>query len=190
MSYSQGSGANAPFVPVVLLAALALVGYYLYDTPFDAWRPQAQELDSSAVVGPEEVEARLWQDPFTAVDQHLAKENEQGEQDSFGPDALAKRIAELQAPPASGEEANPGKVLVLTIMLRGGSYAEDVEQRRRRRYAVLSALGVAGYAPSDSEHIGYFSLPWSLSDEPSSTPQFSSSALKGLYRLPGRASNG
>lgn len=170
MSNSQGLSANAPFVPVLLLALLALGGYYLYDTPFDAWRPQAQELDISVAVGLEEVNARLWQDPLTAVDQHLAKKKEKGEPDSFEPDALmelATRIAAFEASPASDQEAKRDKVLVLPVMLRGGAYSEDVEQRRRRRYAVLSALGVAGFAPNDSEHIGYFTLPWSAPDSES-----------------------
>jgi hypothetical protein len=51
-------------------------------------------------------------------------------------------------------------ITVLEVMLSGGSYAEDAETRNRGRYAVLSALGIAGYVPSDAEHIGYAEVNW------------------------------
>ncbi len=47
-------------------------------------------------------------------------------------------------------------VIILGVMIPGGPYAEDVEGRLRSRYAVLSALDVSGFAPTNSTHIGYF----------------------------------
>jgi hypothetical protein len=52
------------------------------------------------------------------------------------------------------------KLVLLPVMIDGAPYAEDVEQRLRARYALLSALNVAGYTPDDSEHIGAFEVPW------------------------------
>ncbi len=57
-------------------------------------------------------------------------------------------------------------IMVLQVMLSGGPYVEDAETRRRSRYAVLSALGVAGYVPWDAEHIGYFEVPDQISVKP------------------------
>ncbi len=51
-------------------------------------------------------------------------------------------------------------VLVLLQMVSGGLYLEDSESRLRSRNAVISALGRAGYAPWDEEHIDYFTTPW------------------------------
>ena len=48
------------------------------------------------------------------------------------------------------------QVNVLCVLVGGGPYFENAENRRRRRYAVLSALDVSGYSPKDAQHIGYF----------------------------------
>jgi hypothetical protein len=50
---------------------------------------------------------------------------------------------------------NNQKITVLGVMVSGGSYAENIESRRRTRYAILSGLAVKDYAPRDREHIGY-----------------------------------
>ncbi|OQK17786.1 hypothetical protein AU255_07965 [Methyloprofundus sedimenti] len=47
------------------------------------------------------------------------------------------------------------EIQVLTIMVPGGTYAEDSERRLRSRYAVISGLANSGYIPEDAEHIGY-----------------------------------
>ena len=41
-------------------------------------------------------------------------------------------------------------------MVYGGAYSENAEKRRRRRYAVLSAMAMHNYRPDDAENIGYF----------------------------------
>src|SRR6202040_521739 len=51
------------------------------------------------------------------------------------------------------------KTLVLGITVPGAPYPEDVERRRRTRYAVLAGLERAGFAPKDRRHIGYFVWP-------------------------------
>jgi hypothetical protein len=44
----------------------------------------------------------------------------------------------------------------MPVMVFGDPYAEDAEDRRRIRYAVMSALGAARLAPQYSRHIGFF----------------------------------
>lgn len=56
------------------------------------------------------------------------------------------------------EEVEDQGLLILSVLLHGGPYPEDAENRMRTRYAVLSALGQAGYKPKQSEHIRYVSL--------------------------------
>jgi len=57
-----------------------------------------------------------------------------------------------------------GKVLLLAALVSGAPYADDVENRRRTRYAVLAGLYRAGYLPVDSEHVGYVTLSEFYSD--------------------------
>ncbi|MDQ6987662.1 MAG: hypothetical protein Q9M25_07665, partial [Mariprofundaceae bacterium] len=47
------------------------------------------------------------------------------------------------------------EITVLAVMVPAGPYAKPAETRKRMRYAVLSALGIANYYPKDAEHIGY-----------------------------------
>ena len=53
-------------------------------------------------------------------------------------------------------EEGSGRKLVLPVVVQGGGIPTAREARLRYRYAVVSALGVAGYVPEDGERIGYF----------------------------------
>ncbi|MGY6217777.1 hypothetical protein ACW73L_21670 [Methylolobus aquaticus] len=57
---------------------------------------------------------------------------------------------------------------VLAVFVRGGPYAEAIEERRRARYALISGLAVSNYEPEDAEHIRYlnFSGQWKYFDPP------------------------
>ncbi len=48
------------------------------------------------------------------------------------------------------------KVLILPVMVTAGPYADQAEERLRTRYALLSALHIAGYKPRNATHIGVF----------------------------------
>ena len=50
----------------------------------------------------------------------------------------------------------PGYAEILAVMLPGGPYSDNIESRRRARYAVLAGLRASRLAPADGEHIGYF----------------------------------
>ena len=43
-------------------------------------------------------------------------------------------------------------------MVFGGEYAENVEMRRRSRYAVLSALAEEGFSPDRPDQLEYLDL--------------------------------
>ena len=73
----------------------------------------------------------------------------------------------LEAPPCKLPlDKNDKKTLVLGITVPGAPYPEDVERRRRTRYAVLAGLKQSGFAPEDRRHIHYF--VWSQSPSPAS----------------------
>ncbi|QBQ55269.1 hypothetical protein [Nitrosococcus wardiae] len=156
-------GSNTPLVVLLLLIATA-GGFYFYK-PFETSRPGGEPTSRVSTLGPEEVPARMWQDPFTAVDKHpttdsaiskailsaLSGNNKNSNKDNNKFRDLAKQIIKF------GIEE---EIIVMPIMVYGGPYAESVETRRRRRYAALSALAVSDYMPLDSQHLGYFQIPW------------------------------
>ena len=121
----------------------------------------------------QDVDARLWQDPFGAV----AKAREQrsaarapARADTVPGKALrpggrkgySHQPKTLQA--VIGEQISGAPVelerplSVLGVMMFGDTAVGADEYRRRTRYAVLSALMSASYTPDDPEHIGYVRL--------------------------------
>lgn len=145
MSVADKSGSALPFAGFLILTALG--AFIWHGAPLESSRPVGDEngYGTSAVgVAP----ARLWQDPFKAVYKHLNSR--------FNAPGLAERHHEVSDKIKS--IAREGNIIILTVMLPGGSYAEVEERRRRKRYAVLSALGISGFEPKLNSSIEYFSL--------------------------------
>ena len=153
--------APVPIMPISgIIALLAVIGITFYSqTPLKGTRPYSAEIQNERS---DNVRARLWQDPFDAVLEHLKvlkktkiKPNAEtinlmgplAAQQSANRNMLKKQI-KLKV-----EEKN--KVTVLGVMVPGTEYAEDGECRMRQRYAVLSGLRNREFAPEDSEHIKY-----------------------------------
>jgi hypothetical protein len=116
--------------PVPVLAVILFVVTYFISAnnePFQGSRPQAS---GSQPVTVQDVEARLWQDPFGAIAADKTKTSKKPQPKDFDK--------------------------VIGVLVPGSPYAESEEFRRQIRYAVLSGLGVEGYIPKDAEHIGYF----------------------------------
>lgn len=141
----QSSKSPLPIASLIALASMA-IGVFLYQSSLKSERPGDIRIGKSAMVG-QQVLARLWEDPFEAVARHEEQEasgaNRRPHRHSL--ETLREEIAERREP-----------VTVLTVIVDGNPYAEGKEQRLRLRYAVLSALGEAGYAPVDGGHIEYF----------------------------------
>ncbi len=131
----------------VVLAFAAVSAAYV------AWQPPA--LLSTRPTEPEyavhdlngmrqDIDARLWQDPLGAVIRDI--------DDRSARNSTASDVAHDEA----GFDHQREATLVLGVTLPGASYPEVVETRRRLRYAVLAALHVAGFTPTDEKHIGYW----------------------------------
>jgi len=154
-------GNPLPIVMVVLLAA----GVLAKTVQLESARPTDPERVTFQSTGQQHVEARLWQDPFAAVEKHkkalkqAASSSDNTSPKSPTPDKLRHDIKKLG-----------GKVTVLAVSVFGGPYAEDAESRRRSRFAVVSALGFHSYHPMDADAIEYFIPdkvePGSNDDEP------------------------
>jgi hypothetical protein len=132
-----------------IVAALAAMGIYYFHSqaPLVDLRPAVTDTSIQQHAQRQAVEARLWQDPIAAVEK---SRDESSEQD---PDQRCQRSAS-DDPCESPMTAADYRVLAVSV--RGGSFQEDAEQRRRARYAVLAGLERAGFAPADSRHLNYF----------------------------------
>lgn len=176
-------------LPGAAVVLLALGVFIISDSRFETTRPDNRNTSTNAI---EEVPARLWQDPFEAVQLHLNKKHVEkavennkdnmkytvkltqkdteknefnltlkeqnvknnitrhdGEPSEHGVPVLTNEISKLN------DENSKSDLHILAVMVTGGAYAEDKENRIRSRYAVTSALLRAGYVPDDSEHIAY-----------------------------------
>ena len=169
-------------LPLALILTV-LVGFvYTRSEPYLTERPSSSSTMQFSYESAQDIDARLWQDPFAAV--HAAKEptpkettftvtdnNTTSQQLNIADttrkstDHDRKQIykgvfdtSELDKSVFDKNKpvASESKITVLAVTLPGGPYHEDAEQRMRRRYAVLSALSNQNAIPHDEQHIGYF----------------------------------
>ena len=124
-----------PITAIVSLA-LAIMAWWLVSEPLVSTR---QEGGRPASKYEQLLQARLWQDPIEAVQVDEAK----GAVSGFGFE----------------HKASAGHIAVLIVITEGGPYVENHEKRLRDRYAIVSALAAACFAPKDSEHIGSYLSP-------------------------------
>jgi hypothetical protein len=156
-----GLGGNS----IILLVAAAASAVYMgwRSPPLFSTRPTEPDYEisqtKSQTKSTQDIDARLWQDPFGAVNRSIQEKRNA----KIDPDN-GHRIADFLRSLESGEK--PPETLLIGVDLPGDPYPEAVETRRRLRYAVLSALHVAKYVPVDERHIGYF---WT-SEKPTRPP--------------------
>jgi hypothetical protein len=151
-------GGGLPIAPLIALL-LFTGGLLVQHEPLQSDRPVAQVRVQTVPHYGQDIEARLWQDPLEAV-QSAERAQLDGNQTKLGnstdadcgvPSAKCHKATWLQeAISGAGDDT-----LILPVMIFGGPYAEDVEERRRNRYAVLSNLLDSGYQPVYSRGIGY-----------------------------------
>ncbi len=136
----SGLPISGSIVALALLLGLGLVS----QISFHPSRPQQPlQIEEGPLKG-ENIQARLWQDPFAAVARHEKR----------FPGKTDCEIQERNRLFSENILADAKKIIVLGVMVFGGPYPADVEMRTRYRYAVLSALGRLDYAPEDERHLG------------------------------------
>jgi hypothetical protein len=144
-----------------LLAVLLLVaGAVWINLPLDGQRPP-QAPAGFRLSGVQDVDARLWQDPFAAVARarererallggsNATKVRKAGTKDLHHANMLARQVL------ANAQQSIDKRVAVLGVMVFGEQFVGAEEYRRRTRYAVLSGLMSLDYSPFDPEHVGY-----------------------------------
>lgn len=155
MDKDDRSSGGLPGGGLVVVALLAAGAVLISKAPLESSRPVLAEPHLESREAAQDIDARLWQDPFGAV----AKAREKAAKTSGGlaqaeKDHDEQRFAEELARQA--EAGGKSGAVVLAVMVSGGPYAERAESRRRTRYAVLAGLNARGFAPVDNEHLGYF----------------------------------
>jgi hypothetical protein len=158
---SKGGSSIPPSVWVAVFAAL-FGGFAARQVPFQDSRPPELAVPVYMHIPPDDqdVEARLWQDPLAAVVVAKASHAPNEESGTARHTLAGLRLAFVS------HVGGSAKVQVIAALVSGAPYAEDIEARRRIRYAVLAGLYEGGYAPENSEHVGYVTLKKSSAGEP------------------------
>ena len=146
-----------------LLLAAAGTYFVAHQLPLEGSRPPTSEAVIAQRAGVQDVDARLWQDPFAAVADVLARSPEL-KPENCQPDAIKDRSVKdrmkghCQSPLNETELGwqLPKPLLVMVAPVSGAPYSEQHESRRRTRYAILAGLNAEGFAPVDSEHVGFY----------------------------------
>ena len=151
--------ANALSVLAVLLTAS---GILVSNLPLESKRPAGSEQARITPAARQDVEARLWQDPFAVTQRGVAETRKlrckAAKADrAHHPITLSNLIR---------RRVKHEAVTVLPVMVPGGPYFENGESRRRARYAVVTALLHSGWEPVDEEKIGYIWTFESCIDDP------------------------
>jgi hypothetical protein len=139
-------------IALLLLAASAVVVKQL---PYSSARPEGTDKAAVTAASPQDVVARLWQDPFGAVEQHQRDESRAQPPCCGIPPGPAHHTPETLS---AGIPRDGRPVIVMPVFTFGGPYAEDAENRRRLRYAVLSALGFTAHTVDDNRRIGFVNV--------------------------------
>ncbi|MCI0736185.1 MAG: hypothetical protein L0Y50_07930 [Beijerinckiaceae bacterium] len=159
MADNNKQPANSLASNAVVASLLLAIGTAVHfkPAPLHGARPPVTEVAIRQSSAKEHIDARLWQDPFGAVAKwhrdQLAKDKS-GKLEGKTPHCADQQCeSPLSRSQPYSEE---GKTLVLAVTVSGAPYADNEEWRRRARYAVVSALGLSGFAPQNSEKIGYW----------------------------------
>ena len=166
---ADGSNNSFALPPAVWIAlAVSVVGAFaIHQHPFQDARPAdtPAPLYRHLPSDDQDVEARLWQDPLAAVSAARLEDTRSPCTRHCQPVTPEHTIAGLNKKMA--EHLAAGKsVLVMAAMVSGAPYAEDIETRRRTRFAVLAGLYHNGYVPANAQHLGYVTLAQFYPDEP------------------------
>ena len=133
-----------------LALLLAFAGLMIWkQAPLDPKRSAAVEETRAVRPDLQDVNARLWEDPFAAVGRVTRDKSADGSRATRTLDTICTHLRAR-----AGKRA--GRLLVVGAMVSTAPYADGEEHRRRTRYAVQSALALAQYVPENADSLGWF----------------------------------
>ncbi|MDB6145136.1 MAG: rane protein [Pseudomonas sp.] len=159
MDNNKDSGTNFAFwIPgSALIFSLVVSTFALTHAPFLEPRPVGAQFQAESLI-----EARLWQDPFDALERYRKKVNN-GKDEGTGTGGCDSAIYNPVAAPTAIQTpqtpVTPPAPRIMVALVEGGPYAEEVELRRRIRYAILAGFKNSHMVPQDEQHIHCLALP-------------------------------
>ncbi|MBS0163968.1 MAG: hypothetical protein JSS48_15545 [Nitrospira sp.] len=160
----KGDDSTLSLTTTVTLA-LAVAAMVLTKNPLQSSRPSSPGTGVPQTTGELKVPARLWEDPFAAVEKSREAQKQivvQVVTDGAKVGAVSATVADQPQgddgmPSLKAKiEASDGPILALIVMTQGDSSIEGSEARMRDRYAVGAALEVGCYSPDKDESLSYF----------------------------------
>jgi hypothetical protein len=97
----------------------------------------------------QDIDARMWEDPFAAVTR--GRRGTEGDAQRDRTHTLEGLCRVLGAP-----GPRPRRLLALGVLLSSSPYADGEEGRSRVRYALQSSFSVSHFVPDDAQRLGYF----------------------------------
>ena len=153
---ASDGGNSFPFTALSIVA-IFLSTAFLGQRAFELWRPAETSVRKHVELPDPPVEARLWEDPLTAMSRFHDRIREacaRGNKD----DASACEARHIATDAALKERLTRlefgDRLTVMAVLVPGAALVGTEEARRRFRYAVLSGLNREGFNPDDSEHMG------------------------------------
>ncbi|HBD07857.1 MAG TPA: hypothetical protein DCZ69_06310 [Syntrophobacteraceae bacterium] len=132
----------------VLAMLLFFTGTAIKYLPTETSRPKPADMRPVSCESAQDVDARMWHDPFTITKRHA--DDRKPEDATEGDKRTFKRLqGEI------GASLDAGNVTILAVMTLPGLHSENAEHLRRMRFAVLAGLSKTGYVPNDECHLGY-----------------------------------
>ncbi|KAA5842490.1 hypothetical protein F2A38_12565 [Pseudomonas chlororaphis] len=164
MDNSNGSGNNLVlWLPgSALILSLVVSTFALTREPFLEPRPIGAQFQAQPPI-----EARLWQDPFDALERHRKKFKDGNKPPSNDFECSSDLVVVTPAvldEKKTQQPAEPPQLMV--ALVEGGPYADEVEMRRRIRYAILAGVKNSRMVPEDEQHIRCLALADDLSGTP------------------------
>ena len=139
--------------PIIMLVTLLVGGVVLENQiNLQGSRPLLKSEVHHQHMDEEDVDARLWQDPFQAVDQAIKHRHK----DHGG---LSHKDRWIDFQKSLQRKKSKGPVTILGVMVSSGPNFVDAENRIRTRYAVVSGLATSRYRPEIPEYIAYLEGP-------------------------------
>jgi len=171
----------------LLVVALTVGAIWIGEIPLPITRPPTDKFVPDRHAEIQQYDARLWQDPFEIIKSaNDSKADSQHVGTAFATVAdVVRTLDQFEKVDTAGspqqtdlcnmfarEEMQQQQTadIVIAVMLPGEPYAEDVEARRRIRYAVVSGLAQSGYTPYNSRHMGLAGLRLNVEDVPAPIP--------------------
>jgi hypothetical protein len=159
------SGGSFPFTAITVVL-MFLSTSYLGQHAYNLWRQDDGDVAKRPQLSEQTVEARLWEDPLTALNRHREKLKgicpPAGSQAGTlsGATLSDVRSRDPRCQPVGSETFKAAfphdgdRLTVIAVLLPGTALVGAEEGRRRARYALLAGLNAEGYVPDDSDHMG------------------------------------